>query len=59
MREKVIYATSERSVVSLQKCICLATSSSFSFRRSVQDYKIQMDMEIVTFEGKQGVKPLQ
>ena len=31
----------------------------FSFRRSVQDYKIQMDMEIVTFEGKQGVKPLQ
>jgi hypothetical protein len=31
----------------------------FSFRRSVQDYKIQMDMEIVTFGGKQGVKPLQ
>ena len=31
----------------------------YSFRRSVQDYKIQMDMEIITFEGKQGVKPLQ
>jgi len=31
----------------------------FSVRRSVQDYKIQMDMEIVTFKGKQGVKPLQ
>ena len=31
----------------------------FSFHRSVQDYKIQMDTEIVTFEGKQGVKPLQ
>jgi hypothetical protein len=31
----------------------------FSFRRSVQDYKIQMDMEIVTFSEKQGVKPLQ
>jgi hypothetical protein len=29
----------------------------YSFRRSVQDYKIQMDMEIVTFEGKR-VKPL-
>jgi hypothetical protein len=26
----------------------------FFFRRSVQDYKIQMDMEIVTFEGKRG-----
>jgi Fe2+ or Zn2+ uptake regulation protein len=31
----------------------------FSFRRSVQDYKIQMDMEIVTIWGKQEVKPLQ
>jgi hypothetical protein len=31
----------------------------FSFRRSVQGYKIQMDMEIVTFEGKHELKPLQ
>jgi len=31
----------------------------FSFCRSVQDYKIQMDIDIVTFLGKQGVKPLQ
>ena len=31
----------------------------FSFRRSAQDYKIQMAMEIVTFEGKRGVKPVQ
>jgi hypothetical protein len=31
----------------------------FSFYRSVQDYKIQMDIEIITSEGKQGVKPLQ
>jgi hypothetical protein len=30
----------------------------FSFHRSVQDYKIQMDMEIVTIWGKQEVKPL-
>jgi len=30
----------------------------FSFRRSVQDYKIQMDMEIVTFEGKTRSKTI-
>ena len=27
----------------------------FSFRRSVQDYKIQMDMEIVTFKYSECV----
>ena len=32
---------------------------NFSFRRYAQDYKIQMDMKIVTFWGNQRVKPLQ
>jgi hypothetical protein len=40
-------------------CVYCYHHHLFSFHRSVQDYKIQMDMEIVTFEGKQGVKPLQ
>ena len=31
---------------------------SFSFYRSVQDYKIHMDMEIVTFRN-QEVRPIQ
>jgi hypothetical protein len=30
----------------------------FSFRRSVQHYKIQMDMEMVTIWVKQELKPL-